>query len=153
MKQLKFNEVNQVIDVLLPFLNENIDFLPNRIMLDDLQDKAPCLALIQEPDTYQKVNENVIGSFDGLFSFDIFYKIKGQDTNSRKEATKLLNSIALFFEQSKETGNLPEINQEDTIQSIDLTVTPHLEGRDNSQNYVYSASFTLRYHHKSKYEK
>ena len=152
MKKLNINEVTQVIDVLLPFINKNLDFLPCQIILDDLRDKPPSIALIQEPDTYQKVNENVIGSFDGLFSFAIYYKVKGQDTNSKKEATKHLNAMSLFFEQSNESRNYPIINPRDRIEAIEMTVTPHLDGRDNSQNYVYSASFTLRYHHKSKYE-
>ena len=147
VQELSGAERKQIIEVLLPALNE-IPGLPCKINLEVLDEKPPSMC-IQQLRGAQKLNVNIVGGFTGLFPFAIWYRVSGRDTADRIEGTRVLNDISSFF---SDVTNLPDLGERRICRKIEMTSVPICNNRHEDGTEDYMAIYSLEYQQKSKFE-
>ncbi|MEG0661379.1 MAG: hypothetical protein RR443_12440 [Anaerorhabdus sp.] len=145
---MSLNETNQIVEKLFPFVEKFVkDELDQTLLLDDVNDTAPCISFVTEDS--RKINYNVAGGYDGEFNFTIYYKVKNKETKERLQATKTLNYIGVFFDEATQKGILPYLNEVDNPVSLEMISNPTLNTREENGNIVYSAGYSFIYRHRN----
>lgn len=139
---LSIVETSQISDVIFRFIN-SIPDLPCKVKFEELDEVAPSIAISTE--ATNKDNYNVVGSYDAHYVFILLYKIKGNDSRSRLDAVKLINSIGIYC-----AGHFNEIElvDQDTPKSFEQLSAPILVGKEANSDDVYSCQFEFVYRHK-----
>lgn len=146
-KTVTIQETLQIMEVVFKYVS-SIPDLPTKILYEEISDKVPCLALIQE-DGGGKTNMNVIGGYDAEIPFNIYYKIDGKDTQSRLDATKVLTYLGAYLEQKTKEKQLPNLDDDKRkIKKIEMIAAPVLLERFTNGHHLYAASFSVIYTYK-----
>lgn len=138
-------ETNQIVEKLFPFVRD-IEGIP-KMMLDELGSTAGSLAFLTEG--IDIVHKNVIDGYSANFNFSIYYRVSAKDTESKFEATKLLNYIGDILHEKSSKKELPILDGVDVAEYIEMSSNPQLEQSEENANSVYVCSFFMRYTHNS----
>lgn len=143
-KPITIQETLQIMEIIYPFIAD-IPELPTKLLYEEMKDKTPCLAFMQEAGG-GKSNFNVIGGYDGELLFNIYLKIDGKDTKSRLGATKLLTYIGAYLEEKTTSKDLPKLpDTTKKLKSINMIDNPALIEREENGHHLYGVQFSVVY--------
>lgn len=143
------NENIIIAKEMLDFVNA-WDKKPMKIELEELNKRTSSM-MIQPLAGIKKVKTYINGSYLGMWSFAVYYRISKSDTNGKITARKALEDIDIWFNQKDENGtlkNLPKMGNGNTAISIDMTSTPSIAEAYDDGTADYQAVFSLNYKHK-----
>ena len=143
-------EQTALVEQVRTFINE-MEGLPSEVLLDDFNESLPSICL-RTKNGGRKGRYNVDGGYYADFPYAIYVKINPAETDSRLTAIKLLNKIAIYFEQKTKEKDLPILNEQDIALSLEMTSFPYLSEEESDNKEIYHAICNLEYRHKSIHE-
>lgn len=120
---------------------------PADFMLEDLGTKVPSL-MLQQLASAEKKKAYVNGSYIGTWSFAVYIRVNGRDTNTRLDATATLIDLAKWLTFQSDSGayvNLPFIDRQRRATKIEMITTPSIAARYDGGIEDYQAVFQLEY--------
>lgn len=123
------------------------DKKPVDFLLEDLGKESPSL-MIQQLAAAEKRRTYIDGSYIGVWNFAVYFRINGEDTRTRLDATGCLEELSEWLSEKDDKGsyvNLPTIDDNRKAIKIELTSSPAIAVRYDDGTEDYQALFSLEY--------
>lgn len=120
---------------------------PVNFLLEDLGKEVPSL-MLQQLSAAEKKKSYINGSYIGVWSFAVYFRVNALDTASRLDAVGCLEELANWLQEKNDKGayaHLPQIDQLRTATKIEAASTPSIAARYEDGTEDYQALFTLEY--------
>lgn len=113
---------------------------PARFSLEGIAKEAPSATILQLP-TSGVVKRYIDGSFIGMYSFAVYFRLNKADTGEKLEALDLYDDLLAYFK----SGALPDLSSEATPRYLELLTTPALAVSYDDGTEDYQATYRLVY--------
>ena len=112
---------------------------PASFTLDGLAKAAPSATILQLA-TSGVLRRYVNGSFVGVWSFAVYFRLNKADTAGKLDVLDLFDNLKAYFKST-----LPTLSEGATASKIEQLSTPYLSAADDDGTEDYQATYRLEY--------